>query len=97
MDTPNLPATQPAEEHADRLRRLTRQLAGQLAYRLRIQPHPSAEQIVDEGLARVRRTINRYHHGAAVDDAIAIRLAMDLQIIRIRDEAWLAVPAALSL
>ncbi|MFD1539974.1 hypothetical protein [Nonomuraea guangzhouensis] len=53
MDTPNLPARRPVEEHADRRRRLTRRLAD----RPRIQPYPPAGQIVGEGPARLLRTL----------------------------------------
>ncbi|MGP3921401.1 DUF4192 family protein [Nonomuraea sp. 10N515B] len=91
MDTANMPAPQPSPDHAGQLRHLTRQLAGHLADQLSIQPCPPVEQLVGGGLARLRRTINATRHGTSVDDATAIRLAMDLHIVRIRDEAWLAV------
>lgn len=83
----------PSEERAEHLRRLTRRLAGHLADRLRDLPFRSAGQIVDEGLARLRRTIDQHRNGIAIEDATAIRIAMDLQIVRVRDEAWLAVQA----
>jgi hypothetical protein len=88
----NLPAARPTEAHTHQLRQLTRHLARHLADQLSTS-HPPVEQIIGGGLARLRRTINRYRQGMVVDDATAIRLAMDLHIVRIRDEAWLAVQA----
>ncbi|MDA0636622.1 DUF4192 family protein [Nonomuraea sp. MCN248] len=88
MTSANLPAPQPNAERAVRLRHLTRRLATDLADQLNAQP-PTG-RIVDEARARLHQTISRYRDGGSVDDATAIRLSMDLRIVRVRDEAWLA-------
>lgn len=87
MTSTNLPAPQPSGDRATRLRHLTRRLATELADQLRAQP-PTGE-IVDEARTRLQQTISRYRAGQRADDATAIRLSMDLRIVRIRDEAWL--------
>ncbi|MFC5820982.1 DUF4192 family protein [Nonomuraea harbinensis] len=88
MTSTNLPVPQPAGDRATWLRHLTRRLATELADQLRAQP-PTG-QIVDEARTRLHQTINRYRDGDRADDTTAIRLSMDLRIVRIRDEAWLA-------
>lgn len=84
----NLPVPQPAGDRATRLRHLTCRLATELADQISAQPPPG--QIVDEARTRLHQTISRYRAGQRADDATAIRLSMDLRIVRIRDEAWLA-------
>ncbi|MGI5274192.1 DUF4192 family protein [Nonomuraea sp. CA-218870] len=88
MTSANLPTPQPDADRAARLRHLTRRLATELADQLSTQP-PTG-QIVHEARARLQEAISRYRDGGSVDDATAIRLSMDLRIIRVRDEAWLA-------
>ncbi|MEV4841556.1 DUF4192 family protein [Nonomuraea sp. NPDC049486] len=88
MTSTNLPVPQPAGDRATWLRHLTRRLATELADQLRAQP-PTGK-IVDEARTRLHQTISRYREGGSVDDATAIRLSMDLRIVRVRDEAWLA-------
>lgn len=88
MMSTNLPVPQPAGDRATRLRHLTCRLATELADQISAQPPPG--QIVDEARTRLHQTISRYRAGQRADDATAIRLSMDLRIVRIRDEAWLA-------
>ncbi|MER7613356.1 DUF4192 family protein [Nonomuraea wenchangensis] len=87
MDLPRLPG-----DRADHVRQLTRQLAEPLLTRLQTQP-PPVEEIIGEGLARLRETLDTYRNGVPIDETTAIQLAWDLHILRIRDEAWLAVAA----
>ncbi|MFG1949310.1 DUF4192 family protein [Nonomuraea sp. NPDC048826] len=91
MTSTNLPVPQPNAGRAARLRHLTRRLATDLATQLSTQP-PTG-RIVAEARSRLHQTISRYRDGGNADDATAIRLSMDLRIIRVRDEAWLASQA----
>ncbi|HEX4815367.1 MAG TPA: DUF4192 family protein [Nonomuraea sp.] len=91
MDMPVLPGPHPAQP-SDRIRQLTPP-ARRRARRAVEPPRPPAQEIVSQALIRLRRTIEHYRYGVAADDATAIRIAMDLHIVRVRDEAWLAVQA----
>ncbi|MFJ2032740.1 DUF4192 domain-containing protein [Streptosporangium sp. NPDC087985] len=54
-----------------------------------------ATEFVADGVARVRAAIATYAAGERLDDDQAVRLGLDLAVIRIRDEAWaLAANAA---
>ncbi|WP_181449206.1 DUF4192 family protein [Nonomuraea aridisoli] len=74
-------------DRAAQLRQLTHELATGLARQLDA-PQPPVRRLINEGLARLDSARARYRHSKRVDDATAVRLAMDLRIIRIRDEAW---------
>lgn len=84
----HLPTPYDGAEHR---RRLTVRGATELSAQLLSQAEPPVGQIVEDGLARLRQAIALYREGKTLDDVTAVRLAFDLQIIRIRDEAWLTL------
>lgn len=50
-----------------------------------------AVEFVAEGVARVREAIATCASGGRLDDDQAVRLGLDLAVIRVRDEAWALV------
>ncbi|MFC4061483.1 DUF4192 family protein [Planomonospora corallina] len=72
------------------IRRLTGQVATRLTARLRAAD-PPVQALVTEGLERLHRAVAARRDGRALEDLTAVELGWDLQIIRIRDEAWVAL------
>jgi len=84
------PVTGPAREAmSEATDRLTAELRGRLA-RCRDADGFAAEFVAD-GMARVREAIVTYASGGRLGEDQAVRLGIDLAVIRIRDEAWALV------
>jgi len=79
------------------IRRLTEQVAAQLHARMSATFRPPVEALVAEGLARLHSAIQTYRSGRKIDDLTAVQLGLDLQIVRIRDEAWIALDSSTTL
>lgn len=56
-------------------------------------PEDAPRRLVAEGIANVRGALAQTREGRALTDDHAARLAADLLIIRVRDEAWTAMDA----
>ncbi|MFD8564844.1 DUF4192 family protein [Streptosporangium canum] len=98
-------ATTPAPSSSDdqerdrrrEARRLTVHVAAQLQARMSATFLPPVEALVTEGLTRLRSAIKIYRSGRKIDDLTAVQLGLDLQIVQIRDEAWIALDASADL
>ncbi|MBB2913132.1 hypothetical protein FHS43_004430 [Streptosporangium becharense] len=84
------PVEGPAREG---VRRATGRITGEVRSRLAGcgDAERFAAEFVAEGVARVRAAIGVCASGGRLDDEQAIRLGLDLAVIRVRDEAWTLV------
>ncbi|GAA3808002.1 DUF4192 domain-containing protein [Sphaerisporangium flaviroseum] len=73
-----------------KMREATRLVAADVRARLIGTPDPDQVpgEFVAEGLARVRRSVERFHGRGRLPDHEAARLGVDLAVVRVRDEAW---------
>ncbi|GAA2869846.1 DUF4192 domain-containing protein [Streptosporangium fragile] len=75
------------------VRRMTRRVTEEVRDRLAGcgDPEEFAAEFVADGVARVRAVLGACASGGRLDDEQAVRLGLDLAVIRVRDEAWTLV------